>query len=359
METSQWKVRPVSLVLAPRQPLRDPLRIELVPFTDDELAKAIRKMKRGKATKTNDIPPEYFRALALEKGSMWSWMLIFAANVGLAAVFHSSGLYRRWRFCLKKGKPENPENDRPICVQTVACKLFSSMLKNRILDGDASCHLWPSQFGFCKGCGTEDAILIARRIELALARRNGTVKLLALDWRKAFDSLHVGRLSDALRRFGIPRDIVEMISVSLHHRQLVVNDCGHSSSQRPQNSGISQGCTLSPLLFIMVMAILLHDALSKLSPGAQAAYQSGDLADLVYADDTMLLSGSDRHLEEYLWAVQAAGRNYGLELHRGKLQLLAANGSCHIRSPDGQHLETKSAIEYLGTILTEDGAAKN
>ena len=120
LETSQWKVRPVGLVLEPWQPLRDPLRIELGPFTDDEFAKAIGKMKCGKATKTNDIPPEYFRALALEKGSMWSWMLDFCNEC-----WNSRRVPQQWSlsevaFLFEKGNPENPENYRPICLETVA-----------------------------------------------------------------------------------------------------------------------------------------------------------------------------------------------------------------------------------------------
>ena len=44
----------------------------------------------------------------------------------------------------------------------------------------------------------EDAIFAARRhIELACAQRNGQVMLLALDWKKAFDSVNVDALLNA------------------------------------------------------------------------------------------------------------------------------------------------------------------
>ena len=85
------------------------------------------------------------------------------------------------------------------------------------------------------------------------------------------------------------RKMIPMISAFLRHREFVVHDCGHASESRPQQCVVFQGCTLSALLFILLMAILLQDALSLLSPPARLAYDAGELADLVYADDTMLL----------------------------------------------------------------------
>ena len=79
---------------------------------------------------------------------------------------------------------------------------------------------------------------------------------------------------------------------------------------------------MSPLLFIIVMSVLLEDAKSLLSARALEAYENGDLSDVVYADDTLLLSVSQRHLQEYLSAVAVAGAKYGMELHWGKFQLL-------------------------------------
>jgi hypothetical protein len=68
-----------------------------------------------------------------------------------------------------------------------------------------------------------------------------------------------------------------------------------------------------PLLFIVVMSAVMHDAVQMLSPSTKAAYDNGTLADIVYADDTLLLGASAKHVEEFLRAVSGAGRAYGLE----------------------------------------------
>lgn len=172
---------------------------------------------------------------------------------------------------------------------SIAYKILATMLKQRLVDAGIEQRLWETQYGFRKQRGTVDAIYIARRrIELACAQRQGRVSLLALDWRKAFDCINVQSLLDALRRLGLPAHFVNLVASIMDGRCFHVRDFGADSSAKPQLSGISQGCTLSPLLFIIVMTVLMHDAVELLGPQARAAYEQGDLADLAYADDTLL-----------------------------------------------------------------------
>ena len=171
--------------------------------------------------------------------------------------------------------------------------MFAAMLKNRLVGGGVLGALWKTQFGFRPRYGTEDAIYIARRhVENACAARFGQIKLLALDWKKAFDSVHVDSLLDALRRFGLPQGFVHMIGAMMRSRHFFVTDCGETSALHSQMSGISQGCTLSPLIFVILMSVLLHDALSMLQGAAREAFERGDLPDVVYADDTLLMGVS-------------------------------------------------------------------
>ena len=101
-------------------------------------------------------------------------------------------------------------------------------------------------------------------------------------------------------------------------RNFFVEEFGSRSANRPQSSGISQGCTLSPLLFLIVMSVLMHDAVQSVSPAARAAYDRGDLADLAFADDTLLMGVSSVHLTEFLDAVAISGNRFGLSLHTDK-----------------------------------------
>ena len=256
----------------------------------------------------------------------------------------------------KKGDPADPNNYRPICLQSIAAKLFASLLKQRFLDAGVENRLWRSQFGFQKGHCTEDAIFVAlRKVEMACAQRSGHVRLLALDWKKAFDSINVDSLLDALHRFGVPDPCLHMVRNMMLHRSFYVEDQGVTSAKRPQRSGISQGCALSPLLFIITVTVLMRDAVSNLDAHSLAAYHRGDLADIVYADDTLLLASSDGHLQEFLSKVAEAGQLYGMELHWDKFQLLQVQCQSSIRAPSGDRIEPKRGIDYLGPIVSCDG----
>ena len=72
-------------------------------------------------------------------------------------------------------------------------------------------------------------------------------------------------------------------------------------------------------MFVMLMTMLMHDAIEFLSPAARESYNKGDLADIVYADDTLLLGVSAPFVTEFVNTVETAGKQYGLELHYGKL----------------------------------------
>ena len=172
--------------------------------------------------------------------------------------------------------------------------------------------IWRSQFGFRRGCSTTDAIYAARRqIELACARRNGQISLLALDWRKAFDSVNVDSLLDALRRFGLRAKFRQVVAGLMLKRSFYVEEYGCKSEAGVMKSGMTQGCTLSPLLFTMVMTVLMADAVEILPSRARAAYETGDLSDLVYADDTLLLGVSTEHIESFP-AWRQRGKGMGL-----------------------------------------------
>ena len=133
----------------------------------------------------------------------------------------------------------------------------------------------------------------------------------------AFDSIAPEGLLWALARFGVNETMLEAIQEIYSSRSFVVQDEGHESGKRPQRAGISQGCPLSPFLFGMLMIVLMADASGSLSDDAKNAF----------ADDTLLISKTGKHLGEYMSAVEKSGMDYGL--HDGSSQ--ETRRRCHTR----------------------------
>ena len=130
-----------------------------------------------------------------------------------------------------------------------------------------------------------------------------------------------------LRRFGLPSHVVEVVRNIYSLRRFRVKDGVARSELRSQDSGISQGCPLSPFLFVLLMTVIIQDSVESLSSEDKQKYKKGTLATLLYADDTLLVGETGPGLQRLLDAIAATGRSYRMELHWNKLQLLQNGAS--------------------------------
>jgi hypothetical protein len=138
-------------------------------------------------------------------------------------------------------------------------------------------------------------------------------------------------------------------------RRFCVADGAIKSSERKQMSGISQGCPLSPFLFVMLMTVVLREAVNNLSDNDKFDMVSGSLSVLLYADDTLLIGRSQASLQNLLDNIALAGVRVGMELHWDKFQMIKINSDVTLRTPAGQLIAEKRSMTYLGATLYNDG----
>ena len=356
LESVQWAVRPVSNV-----PQRDPINAELPAKIDDiidtEVIAAAKKLKRKRAHGLDDIPPEYWKAILMPGSPAAVWAVDFCKQCWRQKMVPDQWKDARVATIFKKGDPADCNNYRPISLLQIGYKLFAQILLSRLQEAGAEDHLWKTQFGFRRHYGTSDALFLARRaLENAWATKDGQVIMLALDWAKAFDSVSPVELGKAMRRFGIPQAFTQMVEAIYARRRFIVQDAGSVSDWHTQNFGISQGCPLSPFLFVIMMTVLLHDAKHKLvhDMGINLS-NSSFVNELVYADDTLLLDVEADTLHAFMHCIGEAGAQYGLVFNWSKLEALPVRTEVVIRRPDGEKVETKERMVYLGSFLAADG----
>ena len=128
--------------------------------------------------------------------------------------------------------------------------------------------------------------------------------------------LRVERLLSALARFGLPSAIVNMVRGIYASRFFVIKDHTGTSSERRQDSGIAQGCPLSPYLFIIVQTVMMHDMYASLKLRKELEFV--ETQEVLYADDTVLASGDGATMQKLLNAIVEEGAHYGLELNWAK-----------------------------------------
>jgi hypothetical protein len=173
----------------------------------------------------------------------------------------------------------------------------------------------------------------------------------------ASDSINSDALVNALCRFGVPAHFCKAVRAIYDGRKFEVSECSETSARHLQQSGVCQGCPLSPFLFLIVMTMLMGDAVALLSPPCLLAFQKGSLFDVLYADDAILLGSRPEFVQEYAHAVQEAGAKYGLSLHWGKTQAISIGGCRRLRKPDGAEFDDRPFLEYLGGLISRDGRA--
>ena len=356
LQDVQWAVRP-SCAHPSREPMHDDLRINVGDITEDEITHAGSKLKWNRACGLDGIPGEFWKAIFVRGSPAVRWATEFCQVCWRDKVVPDAWHTARVATIFKKGDPSSCANYRPISLLSIGYKLFAIILLERLRKGRAEDRIWPTQFGFRNGRGTGDALFMARRmIEDAWAVKDGRSIFLALDWAKAFDSVSPKALARALRRFGLPQAFVDMVEAIYTMRRFVVRDAGCTSEWHQQHFGISQGCPLSPFLFVIVMTVLLHDAKTNLSVSQSAAPNPETFTkELVYADDTLLIDVDDSMLQQFMDCIGQAGQEYGLSFNWSKLEALPIRTTAAIVKPDGTHVECKQAMVYLGSQLSADG----
>ena len=135
----------------------------------------------------------------------------------------------------------------------------------------------------------------------------------------------------------MPDKFLQAVSAIYSERKFIVTEGGHVSDIHDQKFGISQGCPLSPFLFVIVMTVLLHDAKRMLEIDQNISL-SNQLTchELLYADDTLLIEVDKRKLEAYMHCIVQCGQKYRFQLNWGEVEQININ--CEdmlIHQPDG------------------------
>ena len=211
----------------------------------------------------------------------------------------------------KKGDSANLENYRPISLLNSFYKIFAALIQKRLAN-TLDPYLLKTQYGFRKNKSTSDAIHCIRRA-MEYGERTGNKEILVLlDWEKAFDKITHEALHQAMARMNVHIKYRNIIKQIYKNPKFYITMEGQKSKEMQQGTGIKQGCPLSPYLFIIVMTVLMHDVKSNIELKRnliENRIPAAEFDEILYADDTILISTNPATINKYIKEIQLEGKN--------------------------------------------------
>ena len=177
--------------------------------------------------------------------------------------------------------------------------------------------------------------------------------MLFIDFEKTFDSLHRETLWKILRGYGFPMkiDIIQMLYRDFHCKVICGNQLTDSFKVQ---TGVKQGCILSPFLFVLAMDWLMRQTNKGQNRGIQWTLTSS-LEDLVFADDISMLSSRHRDIQDKSDRLTTLVSQLGMNIQVKKTKIMKMNtNNSEPVIINNQHIEEVDEFTYLGSKVSTD-----
>lgn len=188
-----------------------------------------------------------------------------------------------------------------------------------------------------------------------------SLNLLFVDFKMAFDSIVREKMWWILALYDVPAKLIDIIKQLYCDANLRIVHRGKVGPEFQVNSGVKQGCILSPLLFNIVLDYTMRRVNSKKRGIQWNTFER--LVDLDYADDIVGMTQTMSDMKGFLDDLTAYARDVGLIINIAKTKLMRINPPTQTRSSvqalrvGDEVIEEVDKFVYLGSVISKDGGA--
>ncbi|KAK3508959.1 hypothetical protein QTP70_015383, partial [Hemibagrus guttatus] len=306
----------------------------------DEVRKALKRMKSGKAVGPDDIPVEVWKCL----GEAAVEFLTSLFN----RVLESERMPEEWRRSVlvpifkNKGDVQSCSNYRGIKLMSHTMKLWERVVEARLRKVVEICE---QQYGFMPRKSTTDAIFALRILMEKYRDGQRELHCVFVDLEKAYDRVPREELWYCMRKSGVAEKYVRVVQDMYERSRTVVRCAVGQTEEFKVEVGLHQGLALSPFLFAMVMDQLSEEVRQE-SPWT-----------MMFADDIVICSESREQVEENLERWRFALERRGMKVSRSKTEYMCVNereGSGTVRL-QGEEVKKVQEFKYLGSTVQSNG----
>ena len=191
----------------------------------------------------------------------------------------------------QKGNFRLTKNYWGITLTSIAAKIYNVLLHNRI-EPKIDNILWKNQYGFWGNRSTTSQILTIRRILEGILAKNLQATILFVDFTKAFDSIHRGKMEQILLAYSLPKETVTAVMILYRNTKVKVRSPDGDTDYFNIVVGVLQGDTLAPYLFIICLDYMLRTSIDKIKENGfeltnkrSRRYAAKTITDADYVDD--------------------------------------------------------------------------
>ena len=255
----------------------------------------------------------------------------------------------------KKGELGIPKNYRGISLTYIAAKIYNRILLHRI-EYPIENILRDNHNGFRAGRSTIGHILALRRLMEGIKAENLTAVLSFIDFRQPFDSIHRKKMLKILMAYGIPGKIVNAIAIMYDNTLAKVRSPDGDTDFLMVLSGVLQGDTLAPLLFVIVLDYALRISIDTklgftVTPRRSRRYPVVKIADTDYPDEIALLSDLLMNAQFLLKRVEEAAKELCLYINPKKTEFTAFGEVGDVKTPGNANIKKVLNFLYLGAWI--------
>ena len=163
--------------------------------------------------------------------------------------------------------------------------------------------------------------------------------LLFVDFTKAFDSIHRGKMEQILLAYGLPKETVAAITILYRNTKVKERLPDGDTEYFDIVAGVLQGDTLAPYLFIICLGYVLRTSIDKirengleLTKKRSRRYPEKTITD---ADDIAILANTPNQAKTLLHSLERAAAGIGLYVNAHKTEYMCYNQTGDVSTLDG------------------------
>ena len=258
----------------------------------------------------------------------------------------------------KKSDLDLAKNYRGITLTSITAKIYNALLRNWIEPKVANI-LRKNQNGFRRNRSTTSQILTIRRILEGVRAKNLLATILFVEFAKAFDSIHRGRMEQKLLVYGLSKETVTAIIMLYRNTKVKVRSSDGNTDYLDIVASLLQGDTLAPYLLIICLDYVLRTSINrmkgngfKLTKARSRRYPAKTITDADYADDISLLANTPAQAETLLHSLEQSAAVIDLHVNAHKTEYMCFNQTIDISTLNGSSLKLVDKFTYLRRIVS-------